>query len=90
MTDDFITPEEARLQLGDDAFWSFRRWLSNHGYINLTPVSDTKLVNKVFATRSQLEEFLSEVTKEFKGKSSAKELLGQTREYFNGVKVKKK
>ena len=90
MTEGYITPERARRELGEDAYWAFRSWLKNKGYDNLTPHGDNKLINDVFATKAQLEEFIKEVVSDFKGNQPTETLWGQTREYWNKKRIKKK
>lgn len=76
---DIIDAKQARLELGDDAYFNLHRWLVEKGYRNL---------NGVFITRAQLNEYIHEQVKELRGGSDQPigVLWGQTREHIKGKK----
>lgn len=73
MEDDYITTEQARKELGEEAYFAFHRWLVEKGYRNL---------NKTYVTKDQLREFVKETLSTFRGLDSTDALWGQTREFW--------
>lgn len=87
---EYITVEQARKQLSDEEFSAFNRWLREKGIINLSEVGENKYRHEIFATKDQLNQFVREQIRDFKGSNSLTHLYGQTREYLRGFKGKRK
>jgi hypothetical protein len=81
VTEQYITTEKARKELGDEAYFAFHRWLTEKGYRNL----DDKYV-----TGDQLNEFIKETAQFIRGVLPTNEAWGQTRELLRSKKLPKR
>ena len=83
MVGDYIDVDKARRELGEEGFYAVARWLRNKGYQNFTQEGENRLVHKIFITKDQLQEFISDQIKDFKGTNKQIEVLwGQTKERY--------
>lgn len=78
--DEYISPEQARRELGDESYFAFHRWLAERGFRNL---------GKIYVTKAQLQEFIKETAQSFRGTDSTNALWGDTRELWRGKRIKK-
>ncbi len=84
--EDYISTNKAREELGEDYF-VLKRWMREKGIDNLTQVGD-KYVNEIFITKRQLNQFVSEQIRDFKGDRTLTNLYGQSREFLSRGKRK--
>lgn len=83
---DYITTSQAKKELGENEYYVFCRWLREKGYNNLTESRPGHYKHEIFATHSQLNEFVTEQIRDFKGSDSTNTLWGQSRELLSEKK----
>ena len=82
---EFISAKIAKKVLGDEAYFAFCAWLRTRGYDNLTQIGESHFKHEIFATKDQLNQFLSEQGADYKRSGSITQLFGQTRELLKNV-----
>ena len=90
MTQQYITVEQARQDLGDKDFHKFLKWLREKGFDNLTQVGEASFKHEIFATKDQLNMFLREKVGASNGNAPIVKLYGQTREFLSKRKLNKR